>query len=645
MTDRKTPIVLFFVVVALTSLVCIVLYLTDNKYHTPGLQAMDGLLIVEEGDLVQHPIRYLVTGWAFYPDVLLTPQDFKPALPDRYQYFTSIGEQVRFSSTGDKNNPHGSGSYYLKLSLPDTLQTYALDLPEIFSAYTLYVGDRLMLTLGDPQPESYQPRTQNRMITFEASGQTTLLLAVSDYSHFYSGMVYPPAFGTPLALNTTRGLRLGIALFVAAIALLAGVLSLYFGLRMQHKNAKLFSLLCLVMGVFTSYSLTHSALALPIFPWYGLEMLSGYLLTLLVIVLHNRICGMGFIARRCSVAAAAAMCLLALGYGLCSASLSVPVMQAFSWLLFVFKAATAAYLLCTAFLSITNNNRQAAPLFYASVVYATTFVWDRIFPQFEPIFSGWFIEWGSLALICTIGYTLWRDITTAYHSSLTFAQERRLMTRQLAMQAEYARQLQKSNDENRRLTHDFRHQLHTLKGMALHYGKDNELLRYLSEQDRFASTPSYTGHFCDNVAVNALLQYYNSMAAENGVQAEFQLLLPPQIPLTDVELCTVLGNLLENGTEACLRQTHGKRYVHIFTKVVGKTFYLVVENSTDGTYRMEGGRLLSHKQKELRFGIGLESVRHTVEQHGGALDVFPEPVKFRVGITLPLQQENSAVVN
>lgn len=41
------------------------------------------------------------------------------------------------------------------------------------------------------------------------------------------------------------------------------------------------------------------------------------------------------------------------------------------------------------------------------------------------------------------------------------------------------------------------------------------------------------------------------MAQTQGTEFQVRLDLPDQMPLTDVELCTVLGNLLDNAVEAC----------------------------------------------------------------------------------------------
>lgn len=104
-----------------------------------------------------------------------------------------------------------------------------------------------------PDLDTYKARTQTRMATFEASGRADLLLQVSDYSHYYSGIVYAPALGKPLLINETRAMRLTIILICDTIGLMLMLFSFYATIRMKQRHALLFSLLCFSMCVFTSY--------------------------------------------------------------------------------------------------------------------------------------------------------------------------------------------------------------------------------------------------------------------------------------------------------------------------------------------------------------------------------------------------------
>lgn len=159
------------------------LYQYNNKYTRTTIQPANGLLILSEKELQTDPVRFLKSGWSFYPDQLLSPEDFSDGIPDSYQFYTQIGQRSHFHSYSLPDSPHGYGTYVLWLSLPAE-QSYTLELPEIFSACRLYVDDQLVLTLGDPDPAHYIPRIQERLITFTSTGMTRLILCVSDYSHY-----------------------------------------------------------------------------------------------------------------------------------------------------------------------------------------------------------------------------------------------------------------------------------------------------------------------------------------------------------------------------------------------------------------------------------------------------------------------------
>lgn len=637
----KHLLAVILVLVAASAL-CLTLNRFDNKYTRPGVQPLEGLLVLSQNELNTHDVHFLVHGWSFYPGVLLTPEEFADGASERYMVYTSIGERTRFDFN-DSDNPHGCGTYALHLRLPDTTATYALELPEIYSAYRLYIDGELKLQVGDPEKETYQPRTQNRVVVFDGSGTVTILLAVSDYSHFYSGLVYPPAFGTLSSINRMCGTRLILASCVSLIGLLGALLSCYLGIRMKHKNALLYSLLCLAATLFTCYPLLHTALLLPVQPWYAIEITCGYIMMLLVIILQNRLCRVEGLTRRLSETAGGIICIAALAYGLFSAHLTVPVMEVFSVIIMLFKLGTAVYLLSVSLYALKHHNLRTMPLFYTSVFYAALLLWDRLLPAYEPVLTGWFSEWGSLLMILMIGYTLWRDIVAAYSYNLAFAEEHRQTKRQLAMQMEYASQIAERSGENRKLIHDFRHHLRAIQKMAGQVlsrpeteERQQELLSYL---ETFPQTANFRAGLlpnalCNHVAVDALLQYFDAAALRHGIESKLTLTIPDELSLNDIEWCTVLGNLLENALEGCERADKEHPVLHISTKWTGRTFFLLVENTYDGECMQKNGRFLSHKRERTEFGLGLESVRETVERHGGTMEIHPLETVFRVEITL-----------
>lgn len=625
---------MLFLVAALSCALFLALYHFDNKYTKTAPQPINGVLYVSKTDWAETPLRYLRQSWRFYADRLLTPETVTRQ-GDDYQYL-SIGEKTNFAMGDSRRSPHGNASYALTLYLPEETHTYAIELPEIYSSYRFYVNDQLKLQLGLPDADGYQAKTQCRVITFEASGKVTLLLAVSDYSWVYSGLVYPPAFGEPMNTYTLRGLRVGVCLILVTVALMLAVFSFYIALRTRRDNhVWLFPLLCVSTALFTSYSVVHSILSLPVQPWYTAELVSGYLVTLLVVLLHNHICDTQKIARAISNIGAGVVCFLALLYGLFAAKLTLPLMLAFSNLVFWFKLFVAVYLSATAAWAVRQNVERAMILLCTDIVYACAFVWDRLLPGYEPVLGGWFQEWGSLALVLATGLVLGYDVTMGYRHSLVYSEEQRQMKRQLAMQVEHLRQMNQKIEEGAKLRHDFRHHLRTLMTLA-EEGRCGELENYIRGITEI-NEGIRLGRITDNIELDALVQYYSGLAQFSGIQLRARLSLPETLNFPIVDLCGLVGNLLENAVEACQRQQSGDKKIFIAGRLQGGQLEFVVDNSFSGKLKTQNGIYLSSKRNG--FGLGISSVLETVRRYNGVINLYADKQGFHAEFSLPTGAE------
>ena len=137
------PIIVITASAILSVLFILILYYADNKYTVGGKQPELGRLELTLGDMEENPYRYLVTGWEFYPDLLLGPDAFdgaeKPA-----GVTAAVGKygQMRRNQRGTK------GTYRLVLELPEKGGPFALELPEIEGASRVYIGGELVREWG-----------------------------------------------------------------------------------------------------------------------------------------------------------------------------------------------------------------------------------------------------------------------------------------------------------------------------------------------------------------------------------------------------------------------------------------------------------------------------------------------------------------
>lgn len=115
--------------------------------------------------------------------------------------------------------------------------------------------------------------------------------------------------------------------------------------------------------------------------------------------------------------------------------------------------------------------------------------------------------------------------------------------------------LQASLEQLLKARHDFRHHLVILQGLMTqgqYRSAANYVERYLGNKD---ICPVHT--YCANTAVNALLNYYLQTAREHSVHVTASICRPKSFSMPDVDFCTILGNLLSNALESCLRQESG----------------------------------------------------------------------------------------
>ena len=145
------------------------------------------------------------------------------------------------------------------------------------------------------------------------------------------------------------------------------------------------------------------------------------------------------------------------------------------------------------------------------------------------------------------------------------------------------------------------------------------------------------GRLTDNIELDALVQYYNNLAQSAGIRFRARLSLPTVLNFPIVDLCGLLGNLMENAVEACQRQQTGDKTIFIAGRVQDGQLQFVVDNSFDGELKTRGEKYLSSKRSG--FGLGVSSVLETVERYNGVINLYSDEKGFHAELSLPTGAE------
>ena len=205
----------------------------------------------------------------------------------------------------------------------------------------------------------------------------------------------------------------------------------------------------------------------------------------------------------------------------------------------------------------------------------------------------------------------------------------------LEMQASQYASLQSYVTQTSRLRHDFRHTVRTITALAeqKEYGR---LLEYLNDYNR-QLTDSDASRFCycSHLAANAVLAYYGDIAAKQRIPFLCEADLPSSLSVSDVDLCVILGNLMENAIQGSLTIPPADRYIRLSIDMEDPgELYILLTHRFEGFIQERDGMILS--SRENGHGIGLSSIRATAEKyHGVALFEYKEQ-EFSASIMLKL---------
>lgn len=248
---------------------------------------------------------------------------------------------------------------------------------------------------------------------------------------------------------------------------------------------------------------------------------------------------------------------------------------------------------------------------------------------FRALWSMQFMVFFLEFLIGIIFYFILRNMMTL--------SELQVRNNLMEMQERAYEKQQRYMEESARARHDFKHTIRTIKVLAEN-GDLEELNHYLDEYVRSVPENEIIS-YSSNPSLNAVLNYYHAQADAAGIKSRLMTDLPPMeesFSLTNTELCSMVGNILENAIRAASEQKEGERYLRLALRVEqDHNLYIVAVNSFDGKPLFRNGRYYSTRRK--KSGIGLRSIASVAEAHGGVASFHHQGTEFFTDIMIPLR--------
>ena len=190
--------------------------------------------------------------------------------------------------------------------------------------------------------------------------------------------------------------------------------------------------------------------------------------------------------------------------------------------------------------------------------------------------------------------------------------------------------LEESQEKTLVCNHDMRHHLNLINAFLV--DNNNEAAqKYISEISQSIDEATVE-RYCENYVVNLILYSYIADAKKEGIRVETQINLGEDNSVTDMDLCVIFSNIIENATNASkLLPNPQDRFMKIVCKSKKDKLYIQINNSYHGDVDFKNNLPVSAVKNH---GLGTKSIVAVSQKYGGVYSFTAENGIFTTSIIL-----------
>lgn len=219
-------------------------------------------------------------------------------------------------------------------------------------------------------------------------------------------------------------------------------------------------------------------------------------------------------------------------------------------------------------------------------------------------------------LILILAATAYYQILRNFHQTreqINLQNEQNLLKAQIEASHARLESMMESQEKTIIYRHDMRHHFNLISAF-LADSNINATQKYIEEvQSTIAGT--VVDEYCSNYAVNLILCSYISKAKSDMISVKTQINIPEGNRISDMDLCVIFSNAIENAIHACLKLKDTKdRRLQIVCKNKSEKLFIKITNSYSGVINFIDKIPVTQEENH---GIGTKSIVTVVKKYQG----------------------------
>ena len=180
--------------------------------------------------------------------------------------------------------------------------------------------------------------------------------------------------------------------------------------------------------------------------------------------------------------------------------------------------------------------------------------------------------------------------------------------------------------------HDYRSHIQAMKALAAD-GDVEAIKDYLDQLDTELNTVDTVVKTGDPMA-DAILNSKISLARARHIGVTADACIPVKLSMSGLDLCIILGNLLDNAIEASMKLPESQRLIRIYMDMKNTQLYISFTNFTAEKKMVRRGKVFE-TTKGAGHGLGLARMDAIIERLDGYVSRNSEDGAFTTEILIP----------
>lgn len=201
-----------------------------------------------------------------------------------------------------------------------------------------------------------------------------------------------------------------------------------------------------------------------------------------------------------------------------------------------------------------------------------------------------------------------------------------LMELQLSEQTKNMIEIKKSYQEIRKIRHDLNNYI-SCATTLIQEEKYDAAMEYLLEISEHKLENISRLVLTDSDILNAIINAKISLCRSNNINIDYKITGATD-KISDIDLSILMGNLLDNAIEACIKDSMEKPMIELYITNNKNYLNIILSNTISYSILANNPKLVTSKKNKLNHGLGMLTIKDIVEKHNGMINIFEENSKF-----------------